>query len=477
VKTIVFKANFSDEDKNEVLALQREYSFAFRRMFMNMELMQDPDFLASLPIKSKKQVEYLQKEVMAFYERVESGREKVKDAIATLEQIANPNLKQFRRLHRLNKSLDKSVVFGDKTELVRLSKGVGDKENWIASRLLPLVFYGETARKGNRFFDFKELASGKLLFKLESTTVRIPISFNTKKHKKEIDALQELAKDKGIAVTVKLSGQRLMLTFDESILHGTSIDIKAFYKTISHVKDKNERKVLIAAKHKEHEKFLCSGKIAGRHMGLDLNPDGIGWCIMDRNGLRLIDRGFLDISSVTKASKRKYETSILIKELFKKISHHRCSKIVLEELSFKEKDLGNKVSNRKVNNLWNRELISNIIKRRCNETGVQQVDVNPAYSSFIGNVLHDQYDPIAASFEICRRGIFKYSKGGFYPEFGITSVPSQLHGKTEGCKTWKDLHSLFVTSKLSYRRELKQFSFAAHHLMSSNSGCLRLLFA
>ena len=37
-------------------------------------------------------------------------------------------------------------------------------EEFKEKRLYPIVFYGETSRKGNRFFDFKELSEGKILF-------------------------------------------------------------------------------------------------------------------------------------------------------------------------------------------------------------------------------------------------------------------------------------------------------------------------
>ena len=100
--------------------------------------------------------------------------------------------------------------------------------------------------------------------------------------------------------------------------------------------------------------------------------------------------------------------------------------------------------------MWKRTLINEIINRRCNETKTIRIDVNPSYTSFIGNLLHNEYDPIAASIEVGRRGIKKFSKGGFFPEFNITNfINDKMYNKIKECKTWKELYSIFVTSKFS----------------------------
>lgn len=58
----------------------------------------------------------------------------------------------------------------------------------------------------------------------------------------------------------------------------------------------------------------------------------------------------------------------------------------------------------------------------CMEAGVE---VNPAYSSFVGNILYGNEntpDMIASSIEIARRGFKKFEKGWFYPEFNIENL-------------------------------------------------------
>ena len=116
-------------------------------------------------------------------------------------------------------------------------------------------------------------------------------------------------------------------------------------------------------------------------------------------------------------NKRKYETSIIVKELFKLAVHFRCSSFVMEDLGIKDEAFNemSKEVNRKNRNIWNRALINQIANRRCNETGISLVGVNPCYTSFIGNIQHQYRDSCSASIEIGRRGLFKYINGMFYP--------------------------------------------------------------
>lgn len=471
MKTLVFSIKMSDDERKIVEDLQRGYSQDFRKMFNNMDLMEDGDFLSNLNITSTKQKEYLKKEVLSFYKKTVAAKEKIKERIEEFEDEPKLSPKDNKKLIKLRRSLKKNVCFGGKAEMRRLSKGIGDKKKWRESRLLPLAFHGETSRKGNRFFDFKQLSEGKILFKMEGTKVKIPLTFNPKKYK-ELKELEILSQDKAIPLTVRLSKSKLWLTYDESILHGTNVDIKAFYKTITNVKDKDERKALIAKHYREHENRLKIGKL-DRYMGLDLNPDGIGYSITDKEN-NIISKGYFDLSGTgnvdVESNKRKYETSIVIKRIFDLIKHFKAHTLIVEQLDLEPGDHGSKTANRKINNVWNRTLINELIKRRCNETGTILIEINPCYSSFIGNLLHDEYDPIAASLEVTRRGINKFSKGGFYPEFDITRfINDPMYDEMKGCSTWKDLYSLFITAKRSYRRGLDKSRSVGYNIGSWKS--------
>jgi hypothetical protein len=93
----------------------------------------------------------------------------------------------------------------------------------------------------------------------------------------------------------------------------------------------------------------------------------------------------------------------------------------MEELIFTDID-NKKVVNRKINNLWCRGLVTQKINKEIKLSMMKLIEVNPCYSSFIGNIKHDCYDPIAASMEIGRRGHFKYLNGGFFPSISQDDI-------------------------------------------------------
>ena len=89
--------------------------------------------------------------------------------------------------------------------------------------------------------------------------------------------------------------------------------------------------------------------------------------------------------------------------------------------------------------------------------GYELVEVNPAYSSFIGNLLYGSEncpDMIASSIEIARRGFKKYSKGWFYPIFSIEHLNEQWKQTLSGIEDWKSAFNKIKKSKLKYRFQL-----------------------
>ncbi len=107
-------------------------------------------------------------------------------------------------------------------------------------------------------------------------------------------------------------------------------------------------------------------------------------------------------------------------------------------------------------NLWKREIFINNLEKRCSINGQKLYKVNPAYSSFIGNLQFNFDDPINASLEIGRRGyecIIKKTKQ-FYPELKLKEVLiSQWKDKIniDNFKTWKDLFGFIKNLELRYR--------------------------
>ena len=86
--------------------------------------------------------------------------------------------------------------------------------------------------------------------------------------------------------------------------------------------------------------------------------------------------------------------------------------------------------------------------------GYELVKVNPAYSSFIGNLVYGNSntpDMVAASIEIARRGYKKYEKKWFYPVFNIDCLDEQWKQTLTGVKDWKNAFLKIKNSKVKYR--------------------------
>lgn len=82
------------------------------------------------------------------------------------------------------------------------------------------------------------------------------------------------------------------------------------------------------------------------------------------------------------------------------------------------------------------------------------VEVNPAYSSIVGNIVYGNEntpDMVAASIEIARRAYKKFEKGWFYPKFNIQFLNEQWKQTLGSVENWKKLFSRIKESKLKYR--------------------------
>lgn len=111
------------------------------------------------------------------------------------------------------------------------------------------------------------------------------------------------------------------------------------------------------------------------------------------------------------------------------------------------------------------------LRKHCLLNKIDFVEVNPVYSSFIGNLCNNAPDPIAASLEIARRAIFKYVKGKFYPELIRKESLFNLWKESSSWvyKSWKELFDIVKTAELKYRRSLESFDSEVFRLKSSKS--------
>ena len=226
---------------------------------------------------------------------------------------------------------------------------------------------------------------------------------------------------------------------------------------------------------------MLIGKIPERYMAVDLNPQYIGVSICDKtnSGMNILVTRCYDLSMLSSKlklsstdknqiyqnNKRKYELSIVWNAIFNLAKHYKVSTFVMEELKLKN-DLSNTEANRKVRGIWHRTQTKNLITKYCNMLGIKLLEVNPAYSSFIGNIQHDFFDPVNASLEICRRGIHKFEKNSFYPQMTQRDMSTMSSlARDAKCsndaklwtKTWVKSYEFFKNAGLRYRNGLSEF--------------------
>jgi hypothetical protein len=365
LKTLVYNITVSDEDQEVLKKLQDGYSMDFRKLYNNLDLQKDPTYLSELNTKSSKFREYLIKEVEVFKQKYETNQSKIQGRIYKLESGVIDK-KTFNKITFLKRSLKTNICFGGRTNLEKRRKDLITNDEWRKLRRYPMCFYGETASKGNRFFDLKDISKGEIIFKLNKNT-HVPIKISNKKHKKDLIKLEELSNNKQIPITIRLSYNKLWISFDESILNGTYFDYKKHQKEKPKGLSQPETRKYWWSRYQEHEEFLKISKL-NRYISIDINPNEIGFSISD-DKMTILDKGCYIIEGKVSENKRKFEYSQIIKELFNKVKHYKVSYFIIEDLENLNKDnYGNRTSNRKNKLEFKKNYIFSIIERRCNET-------------------------------------------------------------------------------------------------------------
>jgi len=349
---------------------------------------------------------------------------------------------------------DEIIFGGRKLFLERNSKKIS-REEFQIKKLLPLYVIGEAGRYGNRKFNFDFIENNKLVFKPDvKTKIDIQLPKLRKNYRKILYKLEELSNNKKLPITVSLDLDYVYITYDE------------YHLKIEDIKIKN------------------------RIMSLDLNPNYIGYSIIDwksedentviKTGCisikELNDKQFdlkkLKVSTEDKrmkflVNKRHFEIFEISKYITNLARHYKIESFGIEDLTIKSSDKEKGIRfNRLTNNLWNRNKLIQNLEKRLNIYGIRLYKIWPQYSSFIGNILNRNYfDPIASSIEINRR-TFKFSnklKPVVFPEFkklsNVISKSLEEFGngliKLGTCKHWVDLYKQVVkNSKLRYRVSL-----------------------
>lgn len=393
------------------------------------------------------------------------------------------------KLNPLNNNLKNTINISDIKEIKNLEQQyILLKKEYRNSRLVPLYSEGKSDSYGNRKFKF-DFNNNKIIFKPNKDN-HISIEYMaTKNQKKILDKLQVLCDSKQIPVTVRMSIEYIYITYDELKLTKYSFKEKEYKKDLLLFNQQNKEKITnvddlsdeekskltqdkknIYIKHvTEQQHEMLKGKIPNRYMSIDLNPFEIGIVIADKiisidsvtglecTSFKFIKKFFIDLSKLNtkinkkekslndedykkllkkQNNKRVHEIKEAWKRVFVMAKHYKVPSLILEKLGFEDKTINTNSTtlNRNVKNYWHLELTKNLITKHCNLNGVQKVEVNPAYSSLIGNMLYKDYDCIASAMELLRRGVNKFQKGNkLYPQIEEVQIDKLIQVVSNSC--------------------------------------------
>ena len=289
---------------------------------------------------------------------------------------------------------NKQLIFGGKKNFIDRCKGKITKDEFINKRLSKLFIIGEANKHGNRMVVINEDLQSFTFKPTKNDRIVLTIDGRYKRYKSILNKLYYLQQDKEISITYQLDNEYIYLTYDDELLE-KHIDYKA---------------------------------VKNRVFAIDLNPNYVGWSIVDWKSskeFKVIKSGVISIKELNdidfklkgKSSdskeriyinnKRIFETYEISKLLVNIAKYYKCEVFGLEELNIKSKDTTRgKRYNKLVNNVWNRNKLVNNIKKRCSVYSIRVMLVKPNYSSFVGNFLFRDLklpDMTLASIEIGRR--------------------------------------------------------------------------
>ena len=327
-------------------------------------------------------------------EHEETREQKLKEIDFKLKIRKLSEHKYSIKKHSILKPL--KLIFGGKENYRLKQENKISKETFKQNRMNPISSIGESQFNGNRKFNINSDLT--ITFKPNS---KQHFNFNLiygQNQEHYLKSLYKLSLTKSISISYKLDKDYIYITFDESKLTNKEENIK----------------------------------IQNRVLGIDMNPNYIGWSIVDwksSSEFEVIESGvysFKKFSDLYKqlnnlknvpsddprriklSNKRTYEMIKVAENIINKAIYYKCQVISIEDLNIKAKDRDKgKDYNALCNNHWLRTTFVNQLRKRTNIHKITLLEVKPEYSSFIGNFLFRSLnlpDMVLASIEISRRG-------------------------------------------------------------------------
>lgn len=337
------------------------------------------------------------------------------------------------------------VLFGGKYNWKQFIRNNISKEEFKNKRLQRFVCTGSKEFYGNRKFKL-DFENSKIIFKYNrSKHLDLNIKPPRGKYLNQLKALEIACLNKEKPFQIKLDESYIYISFEPQ-----ELKLK---------------------------------KIQNRVISIDMNPNNLGYSILefDKNDkFKIIETGIIDNKKINQintkgldsthkknkyvTNKRKHEVLQISNFLIKKAKHYQCSKFVIEDLSIANQNhQKGKRYNKLINNQWCREIFVNNLHKHCSIFGIEFVKVNPAYSSFVGNLVYDYPDPVCSAIELGRRGYKKFVKGWFYPELiAYKNLPNQWKEEVDDSyQSWIELYNRIKKVGLSYHFSWKNTSYGS----------------
>ena len=385
-------------------------------------------------------------------------------------------IKEAKQIYDRNK--ENKVIFGGKKNFFQRLKGLISKEEYKSNKLSPIYSIGEESKMGNRLFRLQN--DMFIIFQPNRYNhYRLQLNGIGKNRLRYLSKLIDLQNRKEIGITYKLDKTHVYITFDE-------------FKVMSY----------------------DYSKIKDRILAIDMNPNYIGYSIVDwksSSNYSIVHSGIysfkeydnienemmkekLASTSIKRkhvVNKHKYDMIDICKNIMDKAIYYKCDKIGIEDLNIKSSNKGvGRKFNKLCNNKWIRGIFVSNLSKRCNINNIKLIKVKPEYSSFIGNVIFRDNklpDQILASIEIGRR-VYEYNsqyidktknkiKNIVFPiveHFYDSYVKSmEEFDIKEKFTTWINLYKQIKEAKIMYRFSLGKCDLKLFRFKSSLVYCYK----
>lgn len=430
MKTVCFKISYDEESKRIIDSDSRVFSSAYRMAY-------------NLFWKGNSATQIYRILVKHFADKIPNyilngALSKAKgnfcSDILLNKEIDTPNFKTIFGGRKNFKVYNNACVKGDEELKAKYKKIIIDKRN------VGLWSNGQANQHGNRHFKI-DLVNKRVIYKRDKNHY-LKLQITNKLSAKQEILLSKiyLAMVNGLSpVTFGIKNDNLYIAYDESVIEKE--------KQFKDLKD-------------------------NRILGIDLNPEYIGFSILEfseDDTFKILHKELIELTDLQDQDNRnkvKFELYQIDNHILKLCKHYKVSKLVVEDLKFKNqkqkyfRSESQRKHNKLLKNKWCYSLIKNNLQVLCGTYGVKFIEVNPAYSSIIGNFLYGNSttpDPVAASIELARRGYKKFLKSWFYPPVVSAERLKEVLGtqwKDElklNFRSWKKLGNQIKESKWMYR--------------------------